>query len=561
MSTQTLGDAIAALAAAAQRAGLDPAVARSEGESLAAAVAEPATGAYGAWASELGRTPDATAFFAAASAGRRWRVSPTPLLSQLANTSAVGAADYAAALASVCTAATGLGEPNQHVVAAAMGASAAQLSAAPGATVPLTPSLSSPARPYLPAPGGSSLDLPGLDPELAKRLQASEDRLKAMDDFTLDGPSVLGGVLDQLKANADRIKALREGQLIVPPGGTAGSLPTDAPGITPMGQNPGAPVAGAPAPAQAQADPAAAPAEPDKPKEPEKTLEELLADLDGLVGLATVKAEIHRQTAILRVEALRQKAGLKVATITRHLVFVGNPGTGKTTVARLVGGIYRALGLLSKGQLIEVDRGDLVAGYLGQTAMKTEEVCKRALGGVLFIDEAYGLAGDQYGEEAINTLVKLMEDNRADLVVIVAGYPLPMETFISENPGLASRFRTTIVFDDYTDDELIGIFTGMVKAADYDLGDGALDAFTALLGRQVRNETFGNGRFARNVMEAAIGHQAWRLRSVEAPTVDQLRALTSDDVLGDATPEVVDWQAEDAALEEAQAAPAKEAQS
>jgi len=180
--------------------------------------------------------------------------------------------------------------------------------------------------------------------------------------------------------------------------------------------------------------------------------------------------------------------------------------------------------------------------------MKTEEVCKRALGGVLFIDEAYGLSGDQYGEEAINTLVKLMEDNRADLVVIVAGYPAPMETFISENPGLASRFRTTIVFDDYSDDELIGIFKGMIKAADYDLGDGALDAFTALLGRQLRNETFGNGRFARNVMEAAIGHQAWRLRSIEAPTVDQLRALTSDDVLGDATPAVVDWQAEDAAL-------------
>ncbi len=547
MTTQTLSAALDALVAAAQRAGLDASTARSEGESLAAAVAEPATGAFGAWASELGRTPDATAFFAAASAGRRWRVSATPLLAELAASAPSNAADYAAALASVCTAATTLGQPNPQVLAAAMAASAVQLGAGQQGVSASVPGF----------PGTPSLDLPGLDADLAKRLQASEDRRKAMDDFTLAGPSVLGGVLDQLKANADRIKALREGSLIVPPGP---ALPPGTP-VTPGSGDPASGTSGTPAPTATQADPTAPAAAPEKPKEPEKTLEELLADLDGLVGLATVKAEIHRQTAILRVESLREKAGLKVATITRHLVFVGNPGTGKTTVARLVGGIYRALGLLSKGQLVEVDRADLVAGYLGQTAMKTEEVCSKALGGVLFIDEAYGLSGDQYGEEAINTLVKQMEDNRADLVVIVAGYPLPMETFISENPGLASRFRTTIIFDDYTDDELIGIFKGMVKGADYDLGDGALDAFTALLGRQIRNETFGNGRFARNVMEAAIGHQAWRLRTLEAPTIDQLRTLTSDDVLGDATPEVVDWQAEDAALEKTPEEPPKEAQS
>lgn len=269
-------------------------------------------------------------------------------------------------------------------------------------------------------------------------------------------------------------------------------------------------------------------------EKPEPTLDELLAELDALTGLSEVKAEIHRQVAVLRVEGLRSRAGLRSPTITRHLVFVGNPGTGKTTVARLVGGIYRALGLLSRGQLVEVDRSELVAGYLGQTATKTAEVVASAAGGVLFIDEAYSLAGDQYGRESVDTLVKEMEDRRDDLVLIVAGYPDPMVVFIAQNPGLASRFRTTIEFADYSDDELVTILGSMAAGADYDLAEGCSERFQMMLATTPRGGTFGNGRFARNLLEAAIGRHAWRLREVEEPTLEQLRTLLPDDLDGPA---------------------------
>ncbi|WP_433162156.1 AAA family ATPase [Kribbella sp. CA-247076] len=282
--------------------------------------------------------------------------------------------------------------------------------------------------------------------------------------------------------------------------------------------------------------------EPEQAAEPAKTVEELLAELDALTGLAKVKREVHRQVAVLRVEKLRAEAGLKSPTITRHLVFVGNPGTGKTTVARLVSGIYKALGLLSKGQLVEVDRSELVAGYLGQTATKTADVVASAAGGVLFIDEAYSLTAgdfgaDQYGREAVDTLVKEMEDRRDDLVVIVAGYPEPMATFIAANPGLASRFRTTIGFDDYSDDELAEILTGLAEGADYELTPEALAKFREILAATPRDRSFGNGRFARNVLEAAIGRHAWRLRDVTAPTTDQLRQIRAEDLTDEPEPQ------------------------
>jgi hypothetical protein len=281
---------------------------------------------------------------------------------------------------------------------------------------------------------------------------------------------------------------------------------------------------------------AAAPEQqPEQEPEPARSLEELLADLDGLIGLDAVKREIHRQAAVLRIEQLRVAAGLRSPTITRHLVFLGNPGTGKTTVARLVAGIYRALGLLSRGQLVEVDRSELVAGYLGQTATKTAEVVATAVGGVLFVDEAYALAGDQYGNEAIDTLVKEMEDRRDDLVVVVAGYPAPMERFIGSNPGLASRFRTVITFADYSDDELVAIFERLAGDADYGPTPEAVDRFRDILATAPRGEGFGNGRFARNVLEAAVGRHAWRLRDEPSPTPEQLRELLPADLSDEAS--------------------------
>jgi hypothetical protein len=199
-------------------------------------------------------------------------------------------------------------------------------------------------------------------------------------------------------------------------------------------------------------------------------------------------------------------------------------------VARLVSGIYRALGVLEGGQLVESDRSALVAGYVGQTALKTADVVGRAIGGALFIDEAYALADDEFGEEAIETLVKQMEDHRDELVVIVAGYPEPMRGFIDANPGLASRFRLTLTFDDYTDGQLVEIFTKISSESDFTPTADALARLRQILTLSPRDTGFGNARFVRNLFEAAVVRQAWRLRDEADPTVEQLRELTPDDL-------------------------------
>jgi hypothetical protein len=298
-----------------------------------------------------------------------------------------------------------------------------------------------------------------------------------------------------------------------------------------VGERRPAPMGPGPTTTSGGEEPAARPAEEDLP--PARPLEDLLAELDALVGLAGVKREVHLVTNLLRVQRIRRDRDLPVLDQSRHLIFTGNPGTGKTTVARLLAEIYRTLGVVERGHLVETDRAGLVAGFVGQTAGRVVAAFDRADGGVLLIDEAYSLARggeNDFGREAIDTVVKLVEDRRDRLVVILAGYPDEMAALVEANPGMRSRFPRTIHFPDYADDELVAIVETLGAKGRYSLDSGARAAVRAWLAAQPRDRGFGNGRLARNLFEAAVANQATRLVAVADPSDDQLTTLTAGDI-------------------------------
>ncbi len=269
---------------------------------------------------------------------------------------------------------------------------------------------------------------------------------------------------------------------------------------------------------------------------PKSKLDQYLEELDSLVGLEGVKAEINSLINLIKVRKMRESFNMPTMEMTYHMVFTGNPGTGKTTVARLVSKIYRELGLLSKGTLIETDRSGLVAGYVGQTALKVKETIERAIGGVLFIDEAYSLSNNvanDFGGEAIDTLVKMMEDHRDNLVVIVAGYKDEMKTFLEANTGLVSRFNKFIEFEDYSVMELMDILVSMAGKAGITLEEDARVMVNAHITDFTKEEfrRFGNARGIRNLFEKLMINQANRIVTIEEPTMEQLSVLTEEDVL------------------------------
>ena len=267
---------------------------------------------------------------------------------------------------------------------------------------------------------------------------------------------------------------------------------------------------------------------------PPEKIEDLVKELEGYIGLEGVKQEVKNLINMVKVHKMRKENGLPAEDLSLHMVFSGNPGTGKTTVARIMARIYHSLGILSKGTLVEVDRSGLVAGYVGQTALKTKKVIEKAMGGVLFIDEAYALNGgseNDFGQEAIDTVLKAMEDHREDLVVIVAGYTELMEDFIHSNPGLESRFNRFLLFEDYSQDEMMGIFRMRCDKGQYTLDADAEAAVRQFIAEEnTHPETFGNARGVRNLYERILVQQANRLAGMETVTREDLMRLTKEDV-------------------------------
>ena len=276
-------------------------------------------------------------------------------------------------------------------------------------------------------------------------------------------------------------------------------------------------------------------------------VDKLMESLNSLVGLDRVKKDIAGIVDLIRVQKMREAKGMKTADISKHMVFYGNPGTGKTTVARLLGKIFQGLGVLKGGQLIEVDRGGLVCGYVGQTAIKTQEVIDKAMDGVLFIDEAYtlnvGKGEHDFGQEAVDTLLKAMEDNRARMIVIVAGYEEPMDEFLDSNPGLKSRFNKYIRFDDYSPEQLIKILEGMCSGKDYKLSPEARNAAIAYFDNCLKTqaENFANAREVRNFLEKAITNHATRVVGIQNPSEEDLCTIMEEDVK-DIVPNVIEKQ-------------------
>ena len=282
--------------------------------------------------------------------------------------------------------------------------------------------------------------------------------------------------------------------------------------------------------------PAAQAEKPEQKEEipPKEKIEDLLAELDGYVGMDAIKEEVRSLINMVQVYKLRRENDLPTTDMSLHMVFSGNPGTGKTTVARIMARIYHSLDILSKGQLVEVDRSGLVAGYVGQTALKTQKVIEKAMGGVLFIDEAYALNGkseNDFGQEAIDTRLKAMEDHRDDLVVIVAGYTELMDRFIHSNPGLESRFNRFLMFEDYTPEQMVAIFKMQCKKGCYVLAEGTEELVRDFISEESADDSFGNARGVRNLFEHILVAQNNRLAKMEQVTREDLMQILPDDVL------------------------------